>query len=124
MAMKWRSKDGLLFCFTTGVLMTCCVEGVHVSIGSMLGPVNMTVHCIEGNQDVGVRVVHTMHEYSFDVPGDFRGAYVCSFAAPGKQNTTLDVCNSRCNCDTFSGCAWVVRNDGFYCNHDFIRRWA
>ncbi|KAG0581051.1 hypothetical protein KC19_4G220600 [Ceratodon purpureus] len=118
------SKVGLIFCFTATVLTTLCpVEGVHVSIGSMMTPI-MTVHCVKGNQDEGVRVVRSMHEYSFDVSGDFRGPYVCNFEAAGKRTTMLDVCNSRCNCDTYSGCAWVVRNDGFYCNHDLIQKWA
>ena len=123
--MKLRSElVGFIICFmATTVLMIWSVEGVHVSIGSMMTPA-VTVHCTKGDQDEGVRVVHPLQEYSFDVAGDFRGPYVCNFAAAGKRTTPLDVCNSRCNCDTYSGCAWVVTNDGFYCNHDLIRRWV
>jgi len=116
-----NSKVGVLIVVVATMILAA--EGVHVSIGSMLDS-PMSVHCVKGNDDLGVRVVPPMQEFRIDISAEFHGPYVCAFAAMGKGTTTIDVVHSRCNCETYSGCAWVVRNDGFYCNHDFMRTWA
>lgn len=105
------------------IFFTVAAEGVQVSIGSMLAS-TMSVHCLEGHHDERVRALEPMKELAFDLSVEFHGPYVCGFDADGKKTTMFDVVHSRCNCDTYNGCAWVAQNDGFYCNHDFMRTWA
>lgn len=115
----------VVFVFTTMILMGLKVQGVPVSFGNVLSPLTtVTVRCLKDSQDVGTRTISPWKEYSVFIPTGFYGAYVCEFAASGKKSTKFDVINSRCNCNTFYGCAWVAKSDGFYCNFEIIHRWA
>lgn len=101
------------------------VEGAYVSIGNGLKPVSeLKVHCRKSNQDLGVRVVHSEQQYSVNIAKEYLGSYLCVFEAAGKRTATFDVLNSRCNCNSYYGCQWVAKSEGFYCNYDFIRRWG
>lgn len=111
------------------VLMGLQVEGVFegvVSVANFLNPpiATVTMHCIRDHDDMGVVALKSLEEFRFDIPKNFPEAYMCSFSAPTKRLTSFDVFHSKCNCDSYWGCRWLIRGDGFYCNHELLHAWA
>ncbi|KAG0570141.1 hypothetical protein M758_6G136300 [Ceratodon purpureus] len=108
------------------VLMGVTVEGIRVSIGNFINPPieTMTVQCILDHKDRGTMEIKPAESVPFFVPMYFSGTCICAFSAPGFRTTYFDVLNTKCNCDTYSGCDWVARSDGFHCNHEFYYSWA
>jgi hypothetical protein len=125
---SWCLKMGLLVFTVMFLIMlwpVLAVEGARVSVENALSPpTTLTVHCVKNQQDMGIRSLNPGQVYSFSLHEYFFGVCVCEFSAAGKRTTSFDVVNSRCNCDTYWGCAWVATRDGFYCQHELVHRWA
>jgi hypothetical protein len=137
MANHSVSKGGELVTvvMVTLVLLTSSLavtDGMRVTLENDMTQA-LSISCQSTKGDIGARLVSPGLQYIIDIPGRFTSGlkYTCTFVAPGKPTTTIDVFvgwggvkNAPCNC-LGDSCPWQITASGFSCNSGtYSRTWG